>query len=133
MVISNKPLIPASYSFILQQNASFAPILNYYLDFLKEKGHFDKMEAYYRIQPQGYNIDKRRNRMSQIILFVSDCGGGKGNPIGINNIISAILIFGLGLATSISLFVLETILMRCFGQSAWRKEAICEDVKWYIF
>ena len=53
MVSTEQPLIPALYSIALKKNSSFTPIFNYYIDSMKEKGHIDKMEAYYRMPVQG--------------------------------------------------------------------------------
>ena len=45
--------------------------------------------------------------------MLSDCGGGRGNPIGFNSIISAVLIFLGGFGLSIFLFLAE-----CFWRTA---------------
>ena len=93
LVVTKKPLLSAFYSFVISKESSLTGVFNYYLSLQKEKGHFNKVAMYYKTPEQ-------------------NCGGGRGNPIGANNAISALIIYVLGLSAAVALFAAETLVKR---------------------
>lgn len=57
LMATQKTLLPALFTFILQKNSPFHGIFNHYLNMLKEKGMFNKMAVYYKPPPQGILIN----------------------------------------------------------------------------
>ena len=53
LLATPKALMPGIYTFIVQKESPFEGILNHYLNYLKEKGLYNKMELYYKSEPQG--------------------------------------------------------------------------------
>ena len=102
LVVSKKNFFPAYYTFIISKESSLTGIFNYYLNFQKERGHFNKMAMYYKTPEQ-------------------DCGGGRGNPIGAKNAISAFVIYILGLSASIALLAAEMLVKKRNKMSKYTK------------
>ncbi|XP_059098288.1 uncharacterized protein LOC131892430 [Tigriopus californicus] len=88
LISTQKTLLPALFTFILQKNSSFHGIFNHYLNMLKEKGMFNKMAVYYKPPPQ-------------------ECGGGRGTPIGVNNSVVPLSIFVSGCLSCIACLFME--------------------------
>ncbi len=54
MIATKKPLIPSRATIAIQKNFPFKRIFNYYLDLIKEKGHFNRISSYYEMPQQGW-------------------------------------------------------------------------------